>query len=121
MPYRTDTVRVEKYGLAVIPDNVRAKFAALLPFMIVQQQSLQAQIVVFEMRVRALLDTAGIAGTLRINYLNLGRALFKHMGSQSGIALRKTATAEKAKFVAYGCDSTLCDSIINAVIGAAAY
>jgi len=121
MPYRTDTVRVEKYGLTVIPDNVRAKFAALLPFMITQQQSLQAQLVVFEQRIRALLDTAGVQGNARIAYLNLGRSLFKHMGSQSGIALRKMATAEKAKFVAYGCDSALCDAIINAVIGAAAY
>jgi len=34
MPYRPSELRVRKYNLAVIPDNVRAKFEALKSFMV---------------------------------------------------------------------------------------
>ena len=121
MPYRTDVIRVRKYELGVIPDNVRAKFAALLPLMIDQQEEQQARLVSTELAVREVLDDNGIMGTLRINYLNFARALFRAKGRQSGVALRKQATAEKAKFVALGCDPTILDTIIYKVIGETAY
>jgi hypothetical protein len=121
MPYRTDAIRVRKYELGVIPDNVRSKFANLLPLMIDQQEQQQARLVATELAVREVLDSNGVMGTFRISYLNFARALFRAKGSQDGVALRRQATAEKAKFVALGCDPTILDTIIIKVIGSAAY
>jgi hypothetical protein len=121
MPYRDDATRTRKYELAVIPANVSAKFTALLPFMQDLQESTQAQIVAMEVAIRQKLDDKGILGVARVPYLNFGRALFRAKGAQSGLALRKVASAEKAKFVAYGLDSEILDEIIYFVIGQAAY
>jgi len=121
MPYRDDQTRTRKYSLAVIADNVRAKFAALLPLMQDLQESRQAEIVQFETAIRNILDDFGTVGVNRVPYLNYGRALYGHMGHQSGIALRKAATAEKAKWVSLGLDATVLDQITTAVIGAAVY
>jgi len=121
MPYRTYEIRTRKYELGVIPDNVRAKFDALKPLMLDQQEARQAEIVDFETKVREILDDAGIVGNFRVPYLNFARALYRAKGHNSGIALRKIATAEKAKFVELGLDPTILDQIVNVVIGAAAY
>jgi len=121
MPYRTAAQRVRKYELAVIPDNVRAKFAALLPLMIDGQEVAQAKIEEMEVKVRDLLNSEGIIGVARVPYLNLARSVFRASGSQSGLALRKYATAEKAKAVSLGLDPSICDKIINIVIGTTAY
>jgi len=121
MPYRTYEIRTRKYDLGLIPDNVRAKFDALKPLMLDQQEARQAEIVDFETKVRQILDDYGIIGNFRIPYLNFARALYAHKGHNSGVALRKLAAAEKAKFVQMGLDPAILDEIIYAVIGAAAY
>jgi len=121
MPYRSYEVRTRKYELGVIPDNVRAKFDALKPLMLDLQEARQAEIVDFETKVRQILDDHGIIGNFRIPYLNFARALYAHKGHNSGLALRKLATAEKAKFTQMGLDPAILDEIVNAVIGAAAY
>jgi len=121
MPYRDDQTRTRKYDLSLIADNVRAKFAALKPLMQDLQESRQAEIVEFETRVRNILDDNGVVGVNRVPYLNYARVLYGHMGHQRGIALRKSATAEKAKAVSLGLDATKLDEITNAVIGAAVY
>jgi len=121
MPYRDDQTRTRAYSLGVLPDNVRAAFASKLPLMQDLQESTQAQIVAIEVRIREKLDDMGVLGSFRISYLNFGRALFRAKGSQSGIALQKVATAEKAKFVSYGLDPEILDEIIGFVIGEEAY
>ena len=121
MPYRNAELRTRKYDLAVLPDNVRAKFDSLKSFMVEQQEARQADLVEIESSVRAILDENGILGNFRVPYLNFARALIRAKGHNNGIALRKIATAEKAKFVQYGLDSTILDTIIQKVIGAAAY
>jgi protein-disulfide isomerase len=121
LPYRTDVIRVRKYELGVIPDNVRAKFAALLPLMVDEQEEQQARLVATELAVREVLDANGIVGVMRVPYLNFARALFRAKGSQTGAALRKQATAEKAKSVSLGLDASILDAIIYKVIGEAAY
>ena len=85
------------------------------------QETAQAQIVAIEVRVREKLDDMGVLGSFRISYLNFARALFRARGSQSGVALQKVATAEKAKFFAYGLESEILDEIIGFVIGEEAY
>ena len=121
MPYRDDQVRTRAYSLGVIPDNIRAVFAAKLPMMQDLQETAQAQIVAIEVRVREKLDDMGVLGSFRISYLNFARALYRARGSQSGVALQKVATAEKAKFFSYGLESEILDEIIGFVIGEAAY
>lgn len=121
MPYRDYSHRTRKYALAIIPDNVAAKFTALLPLMIEAQEARQSEIVTLELRIREKLDLMGILGTFRIPYLNFGRALYRAKGSQSGVALRKVATAEKAKFSSYGLDTEILDEIIYFVIGEPVY
>jgi len=121
MPYRNATQRVRNYDLAVIPDNVRAKFEARKEEMVEEQQAMQSQLVDVEVRVREILDQNGIMANFRIPYLNFARTLFRAKGHNSGVALQKIATAEKAKFVAYGLDPAILDQIIQIVCGAPAY
>jgi len=121
MPYRDYSWRTRKYELAVIPDNVRAKFEALKPLMLDGQEEAQSLLTDIEKSVRAKLDDEGIVGNFRIPYLNFARALFRAAGHQSGVALQKVATAEKAKFVQYGLDPAILDAIIQIVIGMVAY
>jgi len=121
MPYRTYETRVRKYELGVIPDNVAAKFTALKPLMLDGQEARQAELVDIETKVRGVLDDAGVLGNLRVPYLNFARALYRAKGHNSGVALQKLATAEKAKWVQLGFDATILNKIIYLVIGMAAY
>jgi len=121
MPYRDDEIRTRAFALGVLPDNIRAAFVSKLPLMQDLQESEQARIVALEIRIREKLDDVGIFGSFRISYLNFGRALFRAKGSQSGVALQKVATAEKAKFTSYGLDPEVLDEIISFAIGEEAY
>jgi len=121
MPYRDFKERVTNYELAVIPDVVKMKFDARKEEMVKGQNSQQSLITDTEKAIRSILDENGILGVLRVPYLNLGRALFRARGHQTGLALRRIAAAEKAKALEYGLDPDICDAIINRVIGAAAY
>jgi len=121
MPYRDDQIRTRAYQLGVLPDNIRATFVSKLPLMQDLQESAQAQIVALEVRIREKLDDVGINVGFRVMYLNFGRALFRAKGSQSGVALQKVATAEKAKAVSYGLDPEVLDEIIGFAIGEEAY
>jgi len=121
MPYRDYAERIESYDLAVQPDVVRAKFDARKPAMLKGQQKLQQTLTNVEKSVRALLDDEGIPANFRIPYLNFARALIRASGHNSGIALQKIATAEKAKFTTYGLDPGILDKIIYLVIGVPAY
>lgn len=119
--YRGYDKRTKNYELSVIPDNVRAKFEARKQAMVDGQQEAQSEIVAIETKVREKLDDYGVIGNFRVPYLNFARALFRAKGHNSGMALRKIATAEKAKFLQYGLDPTILDEIIYIVIGSAAY
>lgn len=121
MPYRDEEIRCRKYDLAIIPDNIAAKFTALKPLMQDLQEARQAEIVTIEVCCREHLDDSGIAGVFRIMYLNFVRSLYRASGSQSGIALQKQCTAEKAKCVSYGLDATLLDQVATCVVGVTAY
>jgi len=115
--YRTADIRVRKYDLGVIPDNVRAKFEALKPFMLDYQEVTQSEIVAFETKVKAILDDEGVVGPLRVMYLNFGRALYRASNHQTGSALNTYALAEKAKCVQLGLVAGILDKIAQAVIG----
>jgi len=119
--YRGYDKRTRNYDLAVIPDNVRAKFEARKQEMLNGQQEAQSEIVAIETKVREKLDDYGIMANFRVPYLNFARALYSAKGHNSGVALQKIAAAEKAKFLAYGLDPTILDEIIYIVIGTAAY
>jgi len=121
MPYRTYEKRTRNYDLAVNPDVVRTKFESRKSAMLDGQEEMQAIIVEKETAIRNILDDNGIVGVMRVPYLNFGRTLIRAMGHQSGLALRKLADAEKAKFVAIGLDSTILDKIADAVIGTTGY
>jgi len=114
---RTADIRTRKYELGVIPDNVRAKFDALKPFMLDYQEVTQAEIVSFEGKIRSILDEEGVVGPLRVMYLNFGRALYRASNHQSGSALNTYALAEKAKCVELGLVPGILDRIAQAVIG----
>jgi len=119
--YRGYDKRVQNYDLAVIPDNVRAKFEARKTAMVNGQQEAQSEIIAIETAVREKLDEYGVLANFRVPYLNFARALYRAKGHNSGVALQKIATAEKAKFTAYGLDPAILDEIIYIVIGAPAY
>jgi hypothetical protein len=121
MPYRDEQIRARKYDLAIIPANVEAKFTALKPLMQDLQEARQAEIVIIEVCAREKMDDLGIAGSFRIPYLNFVRAIYSKSGSQSGLALEKQVTAEKAKFVSAGLDGAILDGIASCVQGAVTY
>jgi len=121
LPYRDEEIRTRKYELAVIPANVEAKFTALKPLMQDLQEARQAEIVTIETCVRQKLDDAGVLGNARVSYLNFARAIYRASGHQSGVALSKVVTAEKAKFTSYGLDGDLLDACASCVVGAVAY
>jgi len=121
MPYRDEEIRTRKYELAIIPDNISAKFTALKPLMQDLQEARQAEIVTIEVCTREKMDDAGILGSFRVPYLNFVRALYRASGSQSGVALEKVVTAETAKFTSYGLDPTLLADVATCVHGAVAY
>jgi len=119
--YRGYDKRTTNYDLSVIPDNVRAKFDARKSQMVKGQQEAQSELVDIETKIREKLDDYGVLANFRVPYLNFGRALFRAKGHNSGIALRKIATAEKAKFVSYGLDPTILDEIVYIVTGMPVY
>jgi len=121
MPRRTADKRVKAYDLSLIPDVVKTKIENKKEFMVEQQQAEQTALVDMENRIQAILDEEGIVGNFRIPYLNFGRRLFEAKGHNSGLALVKIANAEKAKYVALGCDPTILDKIMSIVIGVTAY
>lgn len=121
MPYRSADKRVRKYELTVNGDIVKTKFDALKDFMVEQQQSQQALIESMETAVRAILDKQGIVGNFRVPYLNFARRIFAAKGSQTGAALAKIVSAEKAKAVALGLDSAVLDEIASVVAGTSGY
>ncbi len=121
MPYRSYDKRIEAYKAGVIPDVVRAKFEAKKGLMEAGQEEMQKVLTDVEDKVREILDDYGVIGNFRIPYLNFARALIRAKGHNSGLALRKIATAEKAKFTALGLDPEILDKIILVVIGATAY
>jgi len=121
MPYRVYDKRIKSFDKAVLPDAVRMKFDSRKPDMLAWQEEAQLSIVDIETKVRTELDKAGILVGFRIPYLNFARALFRAKGHQADIALRKYATAEKAKAVQYGLDPDLLDTICTIVIGALPY
>lgn len=68
--------------------------------------------------VRPILDAYGITGGLRATYLAFALALARHILRQKGEAAKKIATALKNYFVsAYDLDPSICDEIINVVVG----
>jgi len=121
MPYRSYEHRIRKYELAIIPDNVRAKFESLKPLMLDAEEGRFQEITNIETAVRDVLDEKGVMANFRVLYLNFARALYRAKGHNSGVALQKIATAEKAKFTAYGLDPDILDEIIYIVIGKPAY
>lgn len=121
MPYRDEQIRARKFDLAIIPDNISAKFTALKPLMQDLQEARQAEIVTIEVCAREKMDDLGIMGSFRISYLNFVRAIYRAAGAQSGAALQKMVTAEKAKFVSYGLDPTTLDAVATCVHGAVHY
>ncbi|MEM2612450.1 MAG: hypothetical protein QXJ45_07540 [Thermoproteota archaeon] len=105
--------RVTKYDKSVIPDVVRTKFEALKDTMVLNMQAMQTLIVDVENKVGQILNENGIAGVMRVPYLNFARAIFRASLSYEGQALRIVADAEKAKASALGLNTTILDSIIE--------
>jgi hypothetical protein len=68
--------------------------------------------------VRPILDDKGVAGGLRATYLAFGTALMRHVVRQKGDSATKISSALKSYFVnAYGLDPSICDEIIQVVVG----
>lgn len=121
MPYRSYEKRTRNYDLAVIPDNVRAKFEARKSAMLDGQEEAQAMIVEVETCVREVCDEHGIVGNMRIPYLNFARALIRAKGHNSGLALVNIKNAEKAKFTALGLDPDILDEVAKCVVPEVGY
>lgn len=68
--------------------------------------------------VRPVLDEYGVTGGLKATYLAFATKLWKHIIRTKGEGAKKIASGLKSYFVtSYGLDPSICDEIINIVVG----
>jgi hypothetical protein len=110
--------RYQKWDVKFDPTVVSARFTAVKP---VAEGNAQDGLIPFanlDFAIAGLLDTDGVTGPDRAKYLGLARKLYKEALRVSGTALNKYALGLKQYWVTtYGADPTICDKVINFVLG----
>lgn len=119
--YRSGLDMYKKYERKYNPSVVGTRFGDVQPVALERAQEGLITVATVRDLVRPLLDSYGITGGMRATYLAFALALARHVLRQKGEAAKKIATALKSYFVsAYDLDPTICDEIINVIVGWAA-
>jgi len=108
----------KKYEKKYNPTVVGTRFGDVQPVALERAQ--EGLITVGSIRdlVRPILDAYGITGGIRATYLAFALALARHVLRQKGESAKKIATALKSYYVsAYDLDPSICDEIIQVVVG----
>jgi len=115
---RTPQRRFEKWSNKYVPETVSARFSQVETE---AKERAQEGLIIFanlDFEVGAVLDKHGVAGPDRAKYLAFARKVMRAAMRISGKALDNVALGLKSYFVtAYACDPTICDEIINLILG----
>lgn len=116
--YKRGVDRFEKWDKKYVPDTIGARFAQVADVAKRRAQYGLIQWASIQDLVRPILDKYGITGPSRALYIGFANKLLKHVMRQSGDAGRRFAEGLKAYYVqTMGADPTVCDEIIDIVIG----
>jgi len=116
--YKTGLDMWKKYQAKFDPATVSARFTAVKEIALDRAQQGLNLIATARDLVRPILDEYGIGGGQRATYLAFGTALLRHVIRQKGKVATKTASGLKSYYVsAYGLDPSICDEIIQVIVG----
>jgi hypothetical protein len=116
--YKTGLAMWQKYSIKFNPTVVGTRFTDIKSLALDRAQEGLNMVATVRELIRPILDEKSIAGGLRATYLAFGTALMKHVIRQKSGSATKIATALKSYFVsAYGLDPSICDEIIQVVVG----
>ena len=116
--YRAGIDMYKKYERKYNPTVIGTRFGDVQQVALERAQEGLLTVGTVRDMVRPILDQYGITGGQRATYLAFALALARHVLRQKGEAAKKIATALKNYFVsAYDLDPTICDEIINVIVG----
>ena len=88
---RKSEFRRRKYEAAVDPEGVKRRIQALKPMMVDQESRYLAQISLIELKVKAIVEAAGVPSMLVSQYVNFGREMWTKCDSFTGATLQAEA------------------------------
>ena len=116
--YRAGIDMYKKYEKKYNPTVIGTRFTDVQPLALERAQEGLLTVGTVRDLVRPILDQYGVTGPERAAYLAFALKLWRHVSRQKGAGAKKVATALKNYFVsAYDLDPTICDEIINVVVG----
>jgi len=116
--YKTGTEMYKKYSAKYVPDTVGTRFTQVQSVALDRAQQGLNMVGTVRDLIRPILDNYGVTGGLRATYLAFGLKLLRHAIRQKGDSATKIASALKDYYVnAYSLDPTICDEIIQVVVG----
>jgi len=116
--YKTGIQMFKKYQAKYNPTVISTRFTDVRDVALERAQSGQIAVGTVRDLVRPVLDEYGITGGLRATYLAFALALWRHVIRTKGEGAKKIASGLKSYYVtAYGLDPSICDEIINVVVG----
>ena len=116
--YKTGTDMFQKYQKKYNPTVIGTRFTDVQDVAFVRAQEGLNAIGSVRDLIRPILDKYGVTGGQRATYLAFGTALYRHVIRQKADAASKIATGLKSYYVsAYDLDPSICDEIIQVVVG----
>lgn len=116
--YKTTQMMFKKYSVKFNPTVIGTRFTDVRDLALERMQEGISIVGVVRDLVRPILDEYGIGGGLRATYLAFALALARHIMRQKGKVATKIADGLKSYYVtSYGLDPSICDEIIQVVVG----
>ena len=116
--YKSGLDMWKKYRVKYNPTVIGSRFTDVQDLALDRAQEGLNTVATIRDLIRPILDEYGVVGGLRATYLAFGTALMKHALRQKGDAASKIASGLKSYYTtAYGLDPSVCDEIIQVVVG----
>lgn len=116
--YRSGIDMYKKYQKKYNPTVISTRFTDVQDVALDRANEGFGTVATIRELIRPILDENGVTGGLRATYLAFATKLARHGLRQKGNSATKIATALKSYFVsAYDLDPTICDEIIQVVVG----
>jgi len=116
--YKSGLDMFKKYQAKFDPTTIGNRFTQVQQVALDRAQEGLNTVSTIRDLVRPILDEYGIVGGQRATYLAFALAIARHVLRQKGDAATKVATGLKSYFTsAFGLDPSICDEIIQVVVG----
>ena len=116
--YKSGLDMFKKYQAKFDPTTIGNRFTQVQQVALDRAQEGLNTVATIRDLVRPILDEYGIVGGQRATYLAFALAIARHVLRQKGDAATKVATGLKSYFTsAFGLDPSICDEIIQVVVG----